>query len=366
MIDRLGKQWMNSILIASIVVGFYFIIDLKILSGHDWNARAFVMERPEGVSLDRGWGIGYDGQFSYALATNPLGSIEDLDQPAYRYQRILHPLLVRIVSLGKIEFVPWVILGLNLFFTVVCCVALGLLLSMRGASPWWSLVFVFSLGYLLTMRMDLLEPMAIGFALSGWLFYEKKKLIPAILLFAMSGLTKEVGLVFPFALAIWELTRRNLVRGVGLILGSFAPYIIWYLILLNWLGTTQIQIAQSTPMLIPFYGLQYLEDPINKFIVVLWVVLPAILGGMWVIVDVWRNGFGEWGQDAIMVIANVVFIAALPLLSWGDPLAILRLGLGLLAAILVWLASHNHRFLIYAAALWGPSGLLLLLVPGMM
>jgi len=352
------------VVITAVVVFIIFII--KVLSSHEWEPRVFLFLRPDGVSFDQGWGIGYDGQFSYILATNPLGSIEDLDQPAYRYQRILHPLLVRIVSLGQVGLVPWVMLGLNLCFTVVCCVALGQLLSMRGASPWWSLVFLFSLGYLLTMRMDLLEPMAIGLALSGWIFYEKKKLIPAILLFAMSGLTKEVGLIFPFALAVWELTRRNLVRGVGLIVGSFAPYILWYLILLNWLGSTQIQIAQSTPMLIPFYGLRYVEDPITRIIVLLWVVLPAILGGVWVILDVWRNGFGDWGQDAIMVLANVALVATLPLLSWGDPLAVLRLGLGILAALLVWLASHHRRYLIYTAALWGPSGLLLLLVPGMM
>ena len=36
---------------------------------------------------------GYDGQFAYQIARDPLGASRFLDVPAYRYQRILYPLI---------------------------------------------------------------------------------------------------------------------------------------------------------------------------------------------------------------------------------------------------------------------------------
>ena len=37
---------------------------------------------------------GYDGQFNYYIARDPLGARELVDVPAYRYQRILYPCLL--------------------------------------------------------------------------------------------------------------------------------------------------------------------------------------------------------------------------------------------------------------------------------
>jgi hypothetical protein len=61
-------------------------------------------------------------------------------------------------------------------------------------------------------------------------------------------------------------------------------------------------------------------------------------------------------QDGVIVLAQVGLIAFMPGPTWADPLAILRVGLGLLAALLVWLASAHPRLLPFAAALWLPQG----------
>ena len=42
---------------------------------------------------------GYDGQFTYAIALDPANAAPHLDAPAYRYQRILHPLFNAILVL---------------------------------------------------------------------------------------------------------------------------------------------------------------------------------------------------------------------------------------------------------------------------
>jgi hypothetical protein len=65
-----------------------------------------------------------------------------------------------------------------------------------------------------------------------------------------------------------------------------------------------------------------------------------------------------------LVLAQVIFVAVLPQATWADPLAVLRTGLGMLAAILLWLASAHRRALPFVAALFLPSGLLALFVPG--
>ena len=54
---------------------------------------------------------GYDGQFIYYIARDPAPErvAGYLDVPAYRYQRILLPLLARLLALGRIDWIPWTI-----------------------------------------------------------------------------------------------------------------------------------------------------------------------------------------------------------------------------------------------------------------
>jgi hypothetical protein len=48
---------------------------------------------------------GYDGQFSYFIALDPVGAAPYLGAPAYRYGRIGYPLVVRVAALGKPDWV---------------------------------------------------------------------------------------------------------------------------------------------------------------------------------------------------------------------------------------------------------------------
>ena len=69
--------------------------------------------------------------------------------------------------------------------------------------------------------------------------------------------------------------------------------------------------------------------------------------------------------DSLLVLSHVCLIAFLPWPTWEDPIALLRMALGLHITILVWLAGARPRFLPYAVALWLPSSLVLLFVPNM-
>ena len=342
------------------------VFDGKVLASHNWNPRAFILETPKDIPSNQDWGVGYDGRFSYMIAARPWGSVEGLDQPAFRYQRIIFPLLVRVLSLNNPLLVPWLMLIVNLLASFIVCCALGWLLKRRGASPWLSLTVIFSLTYLLTIRMDLNEPLALGLALLGWVLYEKDKLSLAIVLFALSGLTKEIGLLFPLSLSLWEALQKNWRRSLALGVGSVAPYLIWYGILYNWFGVSQGQVDKSHPVLIPFWGIRYLKDPYSRLIVGIWVLLPAFIASLLAALNLWQSKNNRSGRDALLVLVHVSLIAVLPWPTWVDPIAILRMGLGLHITLLVWLAGARPRLIPYAVALWIPSVLVLFLVPNML
>lgn len=341
------------------------IFALKVLSSHGWDAMAFVLERPADIPAEQKWGVGYDGQQSYAIAVNTWGSTEGLDQPGYRYQRILYPLLVRFFSLGRVEAVPWVMLVLNLISTGFGCAGFGRLLQRRGTSPWLALVFSFSLGYLLSVRMDLLEPLALALAFWGWIAWEEERPVSGILLFALSGLTKEVGLVFAAGLAFWELLQKHMVRSASLFFGSVLPYGIWYLILQYWFGTSPEQISQSK-LLLPFTGLRYLDDLPSLVLVSAWVLIPSIITSLAAAWELLKHLGKDVRLDAVMLLAQATLVAVMPAPTWVDPLAILRIGLGLVAVTLVWLAGAHRRLLPLASGLWASSGLVVFFVPNLL
>jgi hypothetical protein len=50
--------------------------------------------------------------------------------------------------------------------------------------------------------------------------------------------------------------------------------------------------------------------------------------------------------------------------TWVDPLAVLRMAIGLMIAMVLWLSGTRPRLLGLAFALWAPSLLLAFLIPG--
>jgi hypothetical protein len=343
------------------------LFDLKVLASHAWDPRVFILDRPADLPTGQTWGVGYDGQFSYYLAVNPWGSTLGLDQVNYRYQRILFPILVKGLSLGQAALVPWMMLAVNLVSASVGCALLGTLLAAREASPWLALVWVFSIGYLLAMRMDLVEPLALALALGGWVAFERQKTGVAIVLFALGALTKEIALLFPAALVVDTLMRHKGRLALGLFVGSFGPYILLFLLLAYVFGISDKAAEQSRLLLIPFYGVKYISTLPSLIVTSLWTLLPAIGFGLWAAWDVFQKRFASAHlPDSLLVLFQVGLIATLPVLTWEDPLALLRFALGLIAGVLLWAASHHPRVLPFIFALWFWSGLILFFVPGMM
>jgi hypothetical protein len=322
-----------------------------------------LQRRPE-VPLEQGWDIGYDAQWYYQIAASPLDAASGLDLPAFRYQRIVFPLIIYFVSLSQIAWMPWVMLVINLAATGVATWLLADMLSRKNLSPWYALVFGASFGYILAMRLDLLEPLTIALALAGWKFYFEKKPPAGIILFALSGLTKEIGLVFPLAITAWLLWERRWRDAAWLALGSLLPYLAWRVYLQAVLGDPAKAIIQSRMSWPPFSGFFDSGNSTSMLLIGLWVMLPGLLC---LVLVLWQmqKGYALLRQPQVfLVLAQLAMIAVLPRPTWVDPLAVLRTGLGLLVALILYLAAMYPRGLPYLAALYVPSSLLAFLIPG--
>jgi hypothetical protein len=117
---------------------------------------------PRGAVLQRE-AFGYDGQFFLYMAQDPWathGAWVNLDAPAYRYQRMLYPLLLNLLSGGDKERLPALMLAANLLFVLAAFVVMGLLAARLGA-PWpWALFFLCGYGLIQPAYLGLSEPLA--------------------------------------------------------------------------------------------------------------------------------------------------------------------------------------------------------------
>jgi len=357
-------RW-EPLLLALGVVAIYTLMAIFVLLTHDGDPKVFVLEKPDDVPFTQAWGIGYDGQFSYALALDPIGAEESgaLDKPAYRYMRIVYPIAARLVAFGIPDLVPWSLLAVNVLAAGATAWLMAVLIGARAGAVWAVLALLLSINYLIGVRLDLNEPLALLMAIAGLWLHKQRRFGLAAAAFAIAGLTKEVFLAFPLAVAIYEVTQRNLKTTAIILFGSFLPYIAWSSAVTQWLGTSPFSYSLSKPSLIPFAGLRHLWPFESQMMVVIWAIGPAIALALGV---VWKSIRGSPSLAAWLVLLNVAVLATLPVESWEDPLAILRLALGAMVAGLLWLSQEQPRLLPFSAAIWIPSLLIAFLLPGLL
>ncbi len=112
-------------------------------------------------------GTGYDGQYNYYIALDPINAHYYMDWPAYRYTRILYPLLARLLAFGQPALVPYTLLALNWLAIGGGTLVVAAWLKRRGLSPWLALVYAFYPGLFIAYQHDLSEPLAYGLVALG-------------------------------------------------------------------------------------------------------------------------------------------------------------------------------------------------------
>ena len=242
---------------------------------------------------------GYDGQFTYYIAIDPANAHHymSLDDPAYRYTRILFPIAVRALALGNPEQVPRMMIALNLLAVTLGTFAPALWLRLRRVNPWFSLAYAFYPGMFFVVERDTVDGLAYSLLAVGAVLLELSGaayLAAAGCAFALAGLTRENSLIFPVFYAGWMLlggpanqpalvrVRQNWPRAA--LLGGLAvlPLVAWKLGLWWWLGFLQRKPIQLFFEEIPFRGfLDLAAQTLNVAQVetISSVILPGLICG---------------------------------------------------------------------------------------
>src|SRR5438093_663276 len=146
--------------------------------------------------------IGFDGQYAYFLAVDPINARYYMDSLAYRYTRVLYPMTARVLALGRPDLVPFALIAVNLIMIGVGTGALAALLRRRGFSPWYAAIYGFYPGVLITLQRDTTEIMAYGLvAVAIYLFEARRRWFWSAIVFALAILARETAAIFAIGYA---------------------------------------------------------------------------------------------------------------------------------------------------------------------
>jgi hypothetical protein len=318
-------------------------------------------------------GIGYDGQFNYYFALDPLRAPPYIDWPAYRLSRPLYPLLARLLALGQPGLIPWTLLVINWLAIGGGVWALGALLRRRGWSAWWALLYAVFPGTLVALRSDLAEPLAYGLAALGIWAYErggKRQWLWSGLSFALAVLARESAAIFPAALALtaalvalraarstgWRLASvaAALRRPTLWLLGIMTPYLVWKGILALWLGAVGLP-SESFPTPLPFMGLaQRIPWTPTTWLAAIFFAAPALICFGLALYGLWRRA--DVAEFWALGATSLVYVLLLNTLSWSEIDSPARISLELAFALL-WaaptLGSLAGRARLWMVVTWG-------------
>ena len=149
---------------------------------------------------------GYDGQFFYRLAINPLNLHHvaygiTMDR-SYRYMRIGYPMLTWLVSLGQHSLVPVMLVAVN----IAAIGAMGYLGAVfakdGGRHALAGLLMPGYFGLITSLSRDTAEPVAAACLLAGLLAVRARRPVLAGVLLAYGALTRETVMVAVAAIAL--------------------------------------------------------------------------------------------------------------------------------------------------------------------
>ena len=307
---------------------------------------------------------GYDGQFAYYIARDPVGGWRYCDVPAYRYQRILYPLLAWALALGRPEAVGWTLILLNVAALAGGTYFTERLLAAWGVSRWYALIYGLYGGLVAGLRLDLTEPLAYGLVQAGLWAWEEQEAGSHVsrftfyVLLALAALTKETALVAVAGLMLYLALERRWreIAGLGLAVGL--PFAAWQGVLWAWLGSPGVgaggAMATSFEWL-PFAGLLRVATANWS---VFWILLAIegplfVLPAVWALIvsvrDLWRGRHHPWVMVLLVQAAVLLF---LPFSTWREPLAMARLAAGLVAATLLYGARRRSRRVLTFSLSW--------------
>lgn len=320
--------------------------------------------------------VGYDGQFFYFMALDPVNAWHYIDSPNYRYTRILYPTAARLLAVGRADLVPYTLIAINLLAIAGGTLAVAAWLKRHRFSPWLALLYGFYPGLFVSLQRDLSEPLSFALVAVGIYLFDvgnRQRILWPGIVFALALLAREATAVFPVVYGVTLLfqgegpprhrLRVNWPDATSFLALALLPLVSYKAFLLIWLGSLGLRLETIPPFLqsVPFAGiLHYWPWDPPHIEQVRSVVFPALICaamGAWAL---WRR---LWRTEVVALFANVIpFVVLLSSNSYADIYASSRITAGVVMAAILCLPTF--RLLSSDRSwFWSSSALWLSLVP---
>jgi len=339
------------------------------LAANAWDPKALAELGTRYTLLEPNGTEGYDGQFTYMMALDlePTAVGPHLDRPAYRYQRILLPVVARWLSFGDEPAIPWALLGVSVVSAAVGTAAVARWMLDRGLWEGYALGFGLWVGVVASAGLFLHEALAYGLVAVGWLACRRGRPLWGAAALGLALFAKETTL--PFWAAGFFVrgpdghADRRLRLGLAASGVAFVLFQIWLLAAYGEVGLGSGG-AMGTPFeLVPLMGFVRIGSVSPEALALYALVFgpTIVLPALWAAVSGGVRLVGDRTQaEAWALLLNAGLILVVPFSTAREPLGLVRLATGLVLAVLLFAATHGRRRVLNYSLFW--SAMLALLV----
>lgn len=209
-------------------------------------------------------GPGYDGQFYYRLGLDPFSFKETdygmtLDNPAYRQQRILYPLLGSILSGGNPKLLPFAMILVNV--VALCALAwIGANFARAfSVHALWGAFLPLQPAFLFSLARNLVEILEVSLLLGSLLLLRRGRPVVATVLLGLAVVTRETALLVALVALltyVWQAWRKESEKMIRWYYFAvpIAVSILWRGFISHQWGSSAAYSAGKNLLTLPFAG----------------------------------------------------------------------------------------------------------------
>jgi hypothetical protein len=217
--------WVRIIVLAAVgTVAAGLLLSLELHATNDWmgglvdagpdapGSAIMLADFPDGSEYHAEGN--HDGAYFYKITRDvfqPGVAATNLDRPHYRLQRILFPLLARLLHpVGIGDGLVWSMLAVNLAGLLLGGVATGALAATLRGPPWLAVVFPLLPGCFFSLRLSTPDALAVAFLFGAIAASLRSRLWLAVGLGVAAVLTKETSLILLAGFLLYRKDKQGL------------------------------------------------------------------------------------------------------------------------------------------------------------
>jgi hypothetical protein len=339
-----------TLLRPSLLVGLiYVLLLIFFMTARHYSALDFVHLGTVWGSHIKSGSWGYDGQFYYQIARNPLGAARFMDNAPYRYQHLLYPLLAWVLSLGQASLVPYTLLLINLVAIIGSVEIVARLLNKNGLSPWFSLSLGLYYGLAVGLTFDTTEPFTCLLLALGIWELEKKQWLLSALWMGLATVSRETAVLFPLCLAASFAWNRHWKETLAFFALGVLPLLVFLSTLTLIFGRTGVTFGPPFEH-VPFAGIfHFLHAPHKFWLLVLVMLLPTLVCLAFLAWDLirWR-----WNILTLVWAANLAMMVFLSHATYAELVSCGRVSLPVILAGVLYGVKTRRKSLLWALQMY--------------